>query len=401
MLDQKLELTHLPQPRTLQDYQDALGRYLKIVAQIEGAKTVCQFGTFGSNTAPGISDIDLAVIVDEKITHREILKLSIKNLSKDDQEIFLHDPIVVTEETWPIVFETTGVKNFAMIGGDNYSLKIPETPPSDYQKWAMTLEYVPWYVFSIQGWLIQNDVDVRWAIPVLRSIKYLLRDNFDLKSRFYADWEDYINNINSLCDNWFMFSPNEAMMTLKLVLQKVLKIVVDVAWARDAELTTANQFLAERETLKPTTLTYFPNETVIAEKEKPKNFRNYQDDNLFYTLPQSCFRMLDVYQTTGGLIAKFLNSLSCNSWSSLPPITEFEFYLANRARLFNKHLEFLNRKRVDFGQAVTNFVYNPYLMKNKSVMGRTENRVSVILSELFTVVPRGQVWLNKIHMLMP
>jgi hypothetical protein len=254
--------------------------------------------------------------VDEKITHREILKLSIRNLSKGDQETFLHDPIVVTEETWPIVFETTGAKNFTMIGGDNYSLKIPETPPSDYQKWAMTLEYVPWYVFSIQGWLIQNDVDVRWAIPVLRSIKYLLRDNFDLKSRFYTDWEDYINNINSLCDNWFMFSSNEAMITLKLVLQ-------------------------------------------------------------------------------------FLDSLSCNHWSSLPPSTEFEFYLANRARLFNKHLEFLDRKRVDFGQAVTNFVYNPYLMKNKSVIGRTENRVSVILSELFTGVPLGQVWLNRIHMLMP
>ena len=83
-----MELTHLPQPRTLQDYQAALDRYLKVISQIGASKTVYQFGTFGSKTAPGLSDIDLVVLVDEKITHRETLKLSIKNLCKDDQEIF-------------------------------------------------------------------------------------------------------------------------------------------------------------------------------------------------------------------------------------------------------------------------------------------------------------------------
>jgi hypothetical protein len=395
-----LELTHLPQPRTLQDYQAALNRYLEIVAQIGAAKTVYQFGTFGSNTALGLSDIDLVVLVDEKITHRETLKLSIKNLYKDDQEIFLHDPIVVSEKTSAIVFETTGVKNFTMVGGENCSLEIPETLPNDYQKWAMTLEYVPWYVSFIQGLLVQNDLDARWAIPVLRSIKYLLHDNSDLKLRFYADWEEYADNVKFLCDNWFKFSYNESKITLKQVLRKAWKIVVDVAWARDAELTTAKQFLTEREALKPGTLMYFPNERVIAEKEKPKNFKSYQDANLVYTLPPSCVLMLDVYQTTGGLLAKFLNSLSANRWSGLQPNTEFEFYLAKRAELFNKHLEFLDKKRIDFGQSVTNFIYNPCVMKNKSAIARTENRVSMILSELFTRAPIAQVWLNNLHMLI-
>ena len=390
----------MPQPRTLQDYQAALDRYLKVISQIGASKTVYQFGTFGSKTAPGLSDIDLVVLVDEKITHRETLKLSIKNLCKDDQEIFLHDPIVVSEKTSAIVFETTGVQNFSKVGGENCSLEIPETPPNDYQKWAMTLEYVPWYVSSIQGFLVQDDVDARWAIPVLRSIKYLLRDNSDLKLQFSADWEEYVDDVKFLCDNWFKFSYNESRITLKLVLQKALKIVVDIAWARDAELATAPQFLPERDSLKPTSLLYFPNERVIAEKEKPKNFKNCQDANLFYSLPPSCFLMLDVYQTTGGLLAKFLNSLSCNRWSGLAPNTEFEFYLVKRAALFNKHLEFLNRKGIDFGQSVTNFVYNPYVLKSKSAIARTETRVSMILSELFTHVPMGQVWLSKMHMLM-
>jgi hypothetical protein len=396
-----LELTHLPQPKTLQNYQAALDRYLKTVAQIGATKSVYQFGTFGSNTVLGLSDIDLLVLVDEKITHREILKLSIRNLCKDDQEIFSHDPIVVSEKTSAIVFETTSVKNFTKVYGENCNLEIPETLPNDYQKWALTLEYIPRYVIFFQGLLAQNDVDVRWTIPVLRSTKYLLRNNPDLESRFYADWEEYTDNIKFLCDNWFKFSHSESMITLKLVLQKAWKIVVDVAWARDAELTKANQFLIAREALKPGTLTYFPNERVIAEKEKPKNLKSDQNANLFYPLPPSCFLMLDVYQTTGGALTKFLNSLSCHPWSGLQPNTEFEFYLAKRAALLNKHIEFLKRKKIEFGQSVENFVYNPYVLKNKSVITRTENRISILLSELLTRVPIAHETINKIHVLMP
>ena len=397
-----MELTHLPQPRTLQDYQDALDRYLKITDQVGASKTVYQFGTFGSQTAPGLSDIDLVVMVDEKITHRETLGLSIKNLSKDDQEIFLHDPIVVSEKTSSIVFETTGVQNFSRVGGDDCSsLQISETPPNDYQKWAMTLEYVPWYVSSIQGFLVEEDVDARWAIPILRSIKYLLRDNSDLKSQFSFGWEKFSEDVKFICDNWFKFSYLELRDRLKLVLQKAWKIIVDVAWARDAELANANHFLADRDLLKPTSLMYSPNERVVVAKKKPENFRSYQDAKLLYALPPSCFLMLDVYQTAGGLQTKFLNTLSCQSWSGLAPDTEFELYLAKRVALFNKHLEFLNRKGVDFGQSVTNFIYNPCVMKNKSAIARSEIRVLATLSKFVATVPIGQVCLTKLHMIMP
>jgi len=391
----------LPQPKTLQNYQDALDRYLKAVVQIGATKAVYQFGTFGSNTIPGLSDIDLMVLVDEKITHHEVLKLSIRNLCKDDQEIFLHDPIVVSEKTSAIVFETTGVKNFTKVYGENCNLGIPETTPNDYHKWALTLEYVPRYVIFFQGLLSQNNVDVRWTIPVLRSMKYLLRNNPDLESRFHAQWEEYADNIKFLCDNWFKFSYSESIIALKLVLQKAWKIVVDVAWARDAELATANQFLTARKALKPCTLTYFPNERVIAEKEKPINLKSNQNANLFYPLPPSCFLMLDVYQTTGGALTKFLNSLSPHPWSGLQPNTEFELYLAKRATLLNKHIEFLNRKNIEFGQSVESFVYNPYVLKNKSVITRTENRISILFTELLSRVPIAHEMINKIHMVLP
>ena len=375
----KLELMHLPYTRNLQEYQTALDRYLKQAARTKGVKAVYQIGSFGSVSIPGISDIDLVLMVDEKITNKEISKLSKRNLCEDDRDIFLHEPFVVTEQTSAILFETKDITNLAKLYGENCGLKIQDVLPNKYQRWALTLEYVPWYIIHIQDWLARSNVDVRLALPVLRSIKYLLENNSDLKTRFYMEWKDYADSIKFLCDNWFDFSDNELGLMLESVLQKAWKIVVDLAWARDAELTTANQFTIEREMRKPSNLTYSSNERYIAKEEKPKDWKSNEDATFFYPLPPSCFLMLDVYQTTGGLLAKFLGTLSPNRWSGLQPNTEFEFYLAKRAKLINNHIEFLNRKNIDFGHIVMSFVFNPYVLKNKSIVTRTKKRIWMLL----------------------
>ena len=151
-----LELTHLPYTRTPQEYQTALDRYLKQAARTKGVKAVYQFGSFGSVSAPGISDIDLLLIVDEKITKKEISKLAKYNLREDDRDIFLHNPYVVTVQTSAILFEVKDITNLAKVYGENCNLKIQDTPPNTYQKWALTLEYVPWYISCIQGWLVSK-----------------------------------------------------------------------------------------------------------------------------------------------------------------------------------------------------------------------------------------------------
>jgi hypothetical protein len=361
-----LRLEHLPKIRTLHDYQTALDQYLKQVTKIKAVKAVFQFGRFGANSVPGLSDIDLVVVVDEKITHQEMSALSIRNLSEDEREIFLHDPVVVTEELSAIVFETTGVENFYILYGEKSTLGLPETRSINYQNWALTLEYVPWYISCFQGWLAQGVADVRLAIPVLRSVKYLLANNSDLETRFRGAWKDYADSVKFLCDRWFTFSASQKVKVLQSTMEKALKIVEDIAWARDAELTGAKQFTNDRKIQKPTCLTYCSEETYVVEEEIPKS-----GEHDFYPLPPSCFLMLDVYQTTGGMLARFLNKSSFNSCSGLQPQTEFEMYLAKRATLYNEHIQFLHKKNVTFGNAVTSFVFEPNTLKNKSLNALT------------------------------
>jgi predicted nucleotidyltransferase len=372
-----LKLMHLPFYRTIQEYQAALDRYLEQISRINSVKAVYQFGSI---KAPGLSDIDLAVIVDEKISPEEISKLSISNLSVDDQEIFLHDPLVFTKQTSNILFEFLYVNNLIQIYGENCKLEIEDKLPSMYKRWALSLEIMPQYIYFIHSALAQCTVDVRWAIPVLRSIKYSIELNPDLKTRFFEDWKNYSNDINFLCDNWFSFSDDDSAILLESVLLNAWKIVTDMAWALDDELLTANKFSIERQMnlnierkMKPITLTYSLNKQAIAKKEKPKNFDIVQDDKLFYPLPQSCILMLDVYKTKGGLLTRFIDKLYSN-WSGIAASTEFELYLIDRSCLLNKQIEFLNGKKIGFGCVASSFIWTPDPPENKFMITKYKPR---------------------------
>ena len=375
-----MRLTNLPYFRTLQEYQIALDRYIRQAAKTQALKAAYQFGSVG---APGLSDIDLALVVDEKITQRELLNLSISNLSVDDQKIFLHEPLIVTEHNKNILFETNYVKNLNRIYGEDGCLKTKSALPDIYTRWAITLEYVPMYLFCLQKWLVQGKVDVRLAIPVLRSIKYLLELNSDFKKWFWANWESYADNVNFLCDNWFRLSDNDSARILESAIQEAWNIVVDIAWARDTELTDDKKFTSEREMRKPNKLVYSLDVNVISTKERPVNWQNAQHNQLFYPSPPSCLLMLDVYHATGGRLARFLDSLSFGCWSDLQPNTAFELYLGQRAHLINEQIEFLYRKKAAFGYSVTNFVYSPSAPRVESIVTRATKKIWMLSLQLF------------------
>jgi len=131
-----------------------------------------------------------------------------------------------------------------------------------------------------------------------------------MKPIFGVQWKDYFESAKFLCDNWFKFSDSESVVMLRSAIQKARRVVSDVAWALDAELTAKNQFTTAREMRRPSSLTYFRyffNLTVSARKEKPKNWNSHQHAHRSFPVPPSFILMLDVYQSAGGLLAKSLD----------------------------------------------------------------------------------------------
>ncbi|MFC1864249.1 hypothetical protein ACFLYG_00250 [Chloroflexota bacterium] len=76
------------------DYLDTLNRYLDKITQCQDVISVYQRG---SVSHPGISDIDLLIVLKDEPGDFSWQKYSIKTLSEKDQYIFVHEPMVISE----------------------------------------------------------------------------------------------------------------------------------------------------------------------------------------------------------------------------------------------------------------------------------------------------------------
>jgi len=70
-------------------YYDQINKYVENVKNIDGVISVY---LMGSIKAPGLSDIDIIVVVDDSFDSRRSAKLSVKDM---DERVFLHGPIVI------------------------------------------------------------------------------------------------------------------------------------------------------------------------------------------------------------------------------------------------------------------------------------------------------------------
>jgi hypothetical protein len=75
----------------LSDYHRAIEKYIKRVSSVSGVVSV---STMGSIRAPGLSDIDIVLVVRDDFAAPDSLKLNVRGI---DDRLFLHGPIIIPE----------------------------------------------------------------------------------------------------------------------------------------------------------------------------------------------------------------------------------------------------------------------------------------------------------------
>ena len=83
-------------PVPLSSYKEIIENYMDKTGNLEQVSSIIQMGSF---TTPGISDIDLIVVIKEGMPFPEWNEISLKNISKDhkDAEVIAHDIFVIPE----------------------------------------------------------------------------------------------------------------------------------------------------------------------------------------------------------------------------------------------------------------------------------------------------------------
>jgi len=92
LLRQK-KITNRQQYFGLSRYDRAVSAYLELVKPHETIRAIYQFGSY---SVPGLSDIDLAVVMNSEAADC-VHRYSIARLSADEQYLFSHDPLFMSE----------------------------------------------------------------------------------------------------------------------------------------------------------------------------------------------------------------------------------------------------------------------------------------------------------------
>lgn len=157
-----------------EEYDKSVNNFVDNSKEMPFIKSVYLFGNIGS---PGISDIDLFIVVSSKGNFEKIKKIILKNLrnsSKYSDYLYYHDPIIVTEKEAPYTkfFHTT--KNLKLLYGNKINFKDIKNP---------LIEKL-WNTFFYRTYLNEhkkNIVSERRLLLILNNLSESIRYNLSEK----------------------------------------------------------------------------------------------------------------------------------------------------------------------------------------------------------------------------
>ncbi|MEO6837523.1 MAG: hypothetical protein ABI261_04810 [Ginsengibacter sp.] len=218
----------------LSSYEEIIKNYVDKVGNLEQVSSVIQMGSF---TTPGISDIDLIVVIKDGMAFPDWKDISLKNISKDhkDAEVIAHDIFVIPEfvaqnvEAYFYIDQQNVLKGKQL--GGNISQGIV-----DKCKEFLALEYAIFSLDSIASTLLNPAADLRSTILLISSMRHSSKIAFDLKiinndykneikNRIEKLRSDVISNEYSVEDFSYLFE--NFINLLSSSIEKLLKNATD------------------------------------------------------------------------------------------------------------------------------------------------------------------------------
>ena len=157
--------------RDLSDYQGLIDNYLNKVADIESIHSIIQIGGF---SAPGLSDLDLLVVMDDQLNLPSWEQISLKSLSQglEAQEIIAHDIFVIPKsiadycEAYFYIERQTNILRGEPVGG---RIEFPDVCVLEK---ILSLEYSVFTIQTMMNLLTRRSVHVREIGLFLGSSKH-------------------------------------------------------------------------------------------------------------------------------------------------------------------------------------------------------------------------------------
>lgn len=211
-------------------YEQALGTFLDRIEDVPGVVSVYESGPGVS--VPGISDIDLIVVVEDDVQDPRAVRRGIED-AKPDEYFFFHGPEVLTRETFPDYYDVLPMpKDLELHYGEqleyekntdeyNYLAYLVDSVTTTYPIEFLELLYFPGVKLSSREFdILINDmidlfaprvvadrlsvrIDTRFAIHRLNSLRNDMQLFLNATGRDVPELDRFDDAVTHLRQGWF------------------------------------------------------------------------------------------------------------------------------------------------------------------------------------------------------
>lgn len=191
-------LYNLPRVATLEDYHLEIDRYINAVKNISGVRSIF---TMGSIKAPGLSDIDIIIVVEDNFSLDNSIHLSTANF---DTNFFIHGPVVVPKallSNFQYLIYATGLKR--VYGEDTIQgINDIHIKKLEILEIAYLIDFQESRIKQYYEAFNEKKLDVRAWIPRLWSLSHSLYISKKYNLEIEEECLDTICRIENIRNNW-------------------------------------------------------------------------------------------------------------------------------------------------------------------------------------------------------
>src|SRR3989338_537523 len=225
--DSEYTFVNYPEPRTREDYANAMKKIIDIHKSMKEVIALYRFGSIG---ALGISDIDFFIVVNRD-TKNFKYKFNVDRLSENEKYILTHYPgAILSEEILPTIqyiapllelecFYERQERNHVK----QKIRKISKEEACIFLSDVLFMQYPGVFVKILEA----KQVNVRHALTMLYSLRYSI-DMFGLIGVQKNAWSDHIVSVNQLRDKWFIKEKKQNQEMLISLLNNAILICMDL-----------------------------------------------------------------------------------------------------------------------------------------------------------------------------
>lgn len=208
------------------DYEDTISEYVSRVSRIPDVHAIYQIGSI---TAPGISDIDLLVVLNDKLTFSSPKEYLPHDSSKGCY-LFIHPPILVPISLIKNICMIYPIFDIKKIYGENFEISAPQRDKLSPTISAILNDFIIlFYPVEFISVLVSGKGDVRHLLLRLNGVKHSISLYKTLRvGEIPPEWDSFIEETTELRQNWFTLKEKSRNKLLLNLLQEAVYLSVDL-----------------------------------------------------------------------------------------------------------------------------------------------------------------------------